>query len=369
MNKSTDFLTRLEEYLIDCEDEHERVQQELREIDLLIRQSTAEVERLSQRNTQIRNNVASMEADLENYSREEIRAIYNAERDSQLRLFMMRSQVEQLQNKQRTLEKYVQTLQHFLNLVQGLPDQANLALPSPEPVARKSGWDSLSAIVFEAQEDERLALVNQVHNGPAQALSNLVLRAEICERLFSTDPEQARQELVNLKSVTNSTLQKVRDFIFELRPMMLDDLGLAPTLRRYLQNWEKKHPIGVHFQLMGQERRLPSLLEIALFRAVQELLLNVARYANASHVQVTLDLQGNTVTLVVEDNGSGFDVSKTLTTSPKQRRVGLAALRERVETLDGDISFDSAMGRGTRVTITVPIPEEERTGSAPLAVT
>jgi two-component system, NarL family, sensor histidine kinase DegS len=104
MKSTTDFLSRLETVLEGSKGELARAQQELREIDLLIRQSTAEVERLAQRNSQLRGQVAAMEANLDNYARDEIKNTYAAERESQLRLFVMRSQVEQLQNKQRLLE-------------------------------------------------------------------------------------------------------------------------------------------------------------------------------------------------------------------------------------------------------------------------
>jgi two-component system sensor histidine kinase DegS len=211
------------------------------------------------------------------------------------------------------------------------------------------------ARVIEAQEDERFNLARLLHDGPAQSLSNLILNAEIVERLFDSDSSRARQELSNLKSFSNSTFQKVRDFIFELRPMMLDDLGLSPTLRRYVASFEERNSINVHYQLIGQEQRLIPAVEITLFRAVQELLSNAVRHAHATHLQVSLDMTGDRAVLVVEDNGSGFDVNTALARSREKQTVGLAALRERVETLNGDISFDSAVGRGTRVTIAIPI--------------
>ncbi|MBA3531132.1 MAG: ATP-binding protein [Ardenticatenales bacterium] len=358
-NKNTDFLVRLQEFIEDSESEHQRVQQELREIDLLIRQSTAEVERLSQRTSQMRTKVAAMETNLDDYARSEIKSIYNADRESQLRLAMIRNQVDQLQNKQRNMEKYVQELQRFLDLTQHLPSREELAtqqssLGEPRKSGAAGGFSM--ARVIEAQEDERFNLARLLHDGPAQSLSNLILNAEIVERLFDSDSSRARQELSNLKSFSNSTFQKVRDFIFELRPMMLDDLGLSPTLRRYVASFEERNGINVHYQLIGQEQRVIPAVEITLFRAVQELLSNAVRHAHATHLQVGLDMQSEKTILVVEDNGSGFDVNAALANRNREKQsVGLAALRERVETLGGDISFDSAVGRGTRVAISIPI--------------
>lgn len=350
MQTDTDFLSRYRTYVDEFQHELERTQTELREIDLNIRQSSAEVERLSQRNAQMRSQVARMESDIDNFARNEIRSTYNAERESQLRLFMMRSQVENLQGKQRQLEKYAHELGRMLELVQLLP-----TYESDEPngvVASNNSGAPVMARIIEAQENERLTLARNMHDGPAQSLTNLVLQAEICERLFDNDATRARQELGNLRTSANSTFQKVRDFIFELRPMMLDDLGLAPTLRRYITTFEDKNRVGVHFALTGQERRLAPALEITIFRAVQELLSNAVRHAHASHIQVSLDLALDVVTTVIEDNGSGFDMNEVLTGGRKsQTAIGLAALRERIEMLNGDIAFDSSMGRGTRVTI------------------
>ncbi|HEX8684595.1 MAG TPA: histidine kinase [Ardenticatenaceae bacterium] len=362
MNNSTDFLSRVQEYIEDTDAEFQRTQQDLREIDLHIRQSTAEVEQLAQRNAQLRSRVAAMESNLESYPRAEIRSLLNAERESQLRLFMMRSQVEHLQNRQRTLEKYVEELQRFLELSQYLPSADELA-EQGAAAERRAGPSIAPTVsrIIEAQEEERQSLARNMHDGPAQSLTNLVLHAEIVERLFDSDPARAKQELGNLKSFANSTFQKVRDFIFELRPMMLDDLGLAPTLRRYLTTFEEKNRVAVHFQMTGQERRLAPTIEITLFRAVQELVNNAIRHAQATQIQVILDLQGEMATVIVEDNGTGGELSERSSHTRKLMTTGLAAIGERVEMLNGEVTFDSSVGRGTRVTIRVPVVLDSQT--------
>jgi two-component system, NarL family, sensor histidine kinase DegS len=361
MRSTTDFLSRLETVLEGSKGELARAQQELREIDLLIRQSTAEVERLAQRNSQQRAQVAAMEANLDNYARDEIKSTYTAERESQLRLFVMRSQVEQLQNKQRLLERLVEELQHYMALSKFLPSREELMEMEQAALERAATARAApsQARVIEAQEEERLALVRQMHDGPVQSLTNLILHAEICERLFDSDVGRAREELANLKRFATSTFQRVRDFIFELRPMMLDDLGLAPTLRRYLATFEEKERIGVSFQLAGQERRIPGIAEITLFRAVQELIHTAAHQAQATSVQVVLDLQEEAATVLLEHNGAAFDIAQALTSSDgRDQQDGLSLLRERVEMAGGYIAAERGVGRGTRVAITVPFTEE-----------
>src|SRR4029453_3616233 len=126
------------------------------------------------------------------------------------------------------------------------------------------------AQVIQAQEDERLRVSRQIHDGPAQTMTNLVLRAEICERLLDLDVVRAKAELSGLKSGVTPPLQAPRRFIFDLRPMILDDLGLEPTLRRYMQQFTENNKIEAGVTINGLNGRLPLQLEVAVFRIVQE---------------------------------------------------------------------------------------------------
>ncbi|MDW8327147.1 MAG: sensor histidine kinase, partial [Anaerolineales bacterium] len=191
--------------------------------------------------------------------------------------------------------------------------------------------------------------------GPAQALSNFVLQSEIAMRLFEKDPALARAELANMKAAATSTLQKIRDFIFDLRPMMLDDLGLVPTVKRYVDAFKDKSGIPTALMITGTERRLESVREVMIFRGLQELLSNVRNHAQATEVRVTLDIDDVRVRAVVEDNGKGFN-PETLADS-KQKTIGLSALKERIELLGGALEIDSQPGQGTRVVMDIPIGE------------
>jgi len=343
-------LQQLQELVRESAQEQALIQKELREIDVLIRQSASEVERLSQRNVQITNKVHQMELNLDTYPREDIRTLYQSAQEAQMRLFMMRSQVEQLRNKQRNLERYSQGLQRFVEIEQHLPAQLDI----PDESTVRDTDQQAAHLIIEAQEQERKRLARQMHDGPAQSLTNLVLQAEICERLFDNDTSQARTELASLKTAANSTFQKIRDFIFDLRPMMLDDLGLVPTLRRHIENFEKKTGIATSLRVMGTERRLSPDLEVTLFRAIQELLLNAELHANSSQIQVMLDLQDRGIIATVEDNGRGFNVAEAIAQSRAHKSLGLASVRQRVEMLNGTVRFQSSPGRGTQVRIELP---------------
>jgi two-component system sensor histidine kinase DegS len=187
-----------------------------------------------------------------------------------------------------------------------------------------------------------------------QALTNLILQAEICQRLFDIDAERARAELTNLKSAVAATFQVVKGLIMNLRPMMLDDLGLVPTLRRYADSFSDNSGVNTNLVITGKERRLESHKEVTVFRLIQELLNNAVDYGRASNIQVNLDMGESLVRVSVEDNGSGFELTDMLN-SPDADRLGLATMRERVEMLGGQIHFDSSVGRGTRIGFELPV--------------
>lgn len=343
----------LKQMLEQMRQEYERTQSEVKELDILIRQSSAEVDKISQRNAQVANRVRQMEDILDTIPRQDIKDAYSVAQEMQTRLFTMRGQMEQLQAKQQVLERHAAALRLVL-------EAAGQETPGADGEGgddSRGGGDSGSGIVriINAQESERQHLARQMHDGPAQSLTNLILQAEICERLFDTDPQRARAELVMLKDSVTQTFQKVRGFIFDLRPMMLDDLGLNPTIKRCVQDFEAKSGIKCTLSLMGKEQRLPSHTEITVFRVLQGLLANVQRHANATQVDVLLHLDPQGLLVTVEDNGSGFNVEEALARARQRKTLGLATMIEQVELLGGEITFDSAPRRGTRVQFRLPV--------------
>jgi len=336
-----------EQFLEDCAKEYEQAQRELKEIDLLIQQTTTEVERLAQRNSQVTNRLRQIEAALDTVPREDIREAYTAVLDTQQRLFTMRGQLEKLQSNQRNMGRYLDRLRGML----AFADQAEY---EPQITGGGESAQPLVVRIIEAQERERQQLSRQMHDGPAQALTNLILQAEICERLFDTDPDRARAELANLRNAVAGTFQRVKGFILNLRPMMLDDLGVVPTLRRYVDSFSDSSGVRTHLTITGKVRRLAAHQEVTIFRIVQELMNKAVEHGQASSVQINLDIGGEVVRVSVEDNGSGFELSDTLT-SPDADRLGLTTMRERVEMLEGQIHFDSGLGRGTKVSFELPV--------------
>lgn len=215
----------------------------------------------------------------------------------------------------------------------------------------------LGLSVIRAQEEERRRVAREIHDGPAQLLANVVLRIDVCQKLYQSDPERLREELGQLKDLVRLSLQDVRKVIFDLRPMALDDLGLVPALRAYLKDFQAKTSVETEFDVFGQERRFAGAFEVALFRLVQESLNNVAKHARAARVWVKIDLRGGReIRLVIRDDGVGFQPGAQ-PERDAQGRVGLLGMRERTELLGGQMELESAPGQGTRLSFVFPLAD------------
>ena len=333
--------------------EHETIKKELNEIEILIKQSSAEVEKLAQRNAQLTNKVRTMEANIDTVPRPDIKEIYTAAQEAQMRLFMMRGQVEQLQSRQENLQRFAESLGRVLSVSDSL--LAGVAGSEGGAAAGHVDIDAGIIKIIDAQESERQHLSNQLHDGPAQSLTNLILQAEICERLFDSDPARARNELTELKHAVNNTFQKVRGFIFDLRPMMLDDLGLNPTLKKSVEDFEQKTGIACNLTISGKDHRLPPHTEVTIFRIFQQSLNNVRDHAQASHIQLSMDVGNDKVSSAIEDDGIGFDVSEAMAASQQRKTIGLSTMKERIEMLGGELKVDSSPGKGTRIDFWLPV--------------
>ncbi len=337
--------------------EIEGYKREIREKTLMLEQSQMEMRKLAQRNASITAQLQQIKDHLDSLSKAEIKLAYESALETQQRLFIMRGQLEKLQSDQAHLQRYVDSIEGVFNLAENMMS-----------LAGGSKGTAMTArtveMLVQAQEAERLRLSRQMHDGPAQSLSNFILQTDIAMRLFDMDIAEAREELVQLKHSATTSFQQVRDFIFELRPMMLDDLGLIPTLKRYVDWFKEQSHLEIRFTFSGSDRRLEPYQEVMIFRAIQELLNNVTHHSEASEVKINLDVGDNTAKAMVEDNGKGFEISQL----SEQKGMGLRVIRERVESLGGTLDIDSISNHGVRVNFQIPAEISQKTPAATLGI-
>jgi signal transduction histidine kinase len=220
----------------------------------------------------------------------------------------------------------------------------------------------LSRRLLEAQENERRAIARELHDEFGQALQALKINLQTAQRL----PADSGQRLADSIDIVNRTLQQVRNLSLDLRPSLLDDLGVVAALEWYLERHAQRTGITAHFEADPPELRLEPTLETVCFRVVQEALTNVARYAQARNVWVELLQHGAHIDLVVRDDGVGFDAPAARARAAGGTSFGLLGMQERVELVGGRLDIISSLGQGTEIHARFPAPAP-RDESAPSA--
>jgi two-component system sensor histidine kinase DegS len=226
-----------------------------------------------------------------------------------------------------------------------------------DPAAGDDPWALvMRAQLIQGQEVERSRLAREIHDGPAQVLTNTLLRLQLCEQLVAQRPAEAQTELARLRSAVREGLRDVRRFIFNLRPASLSEVGLVVTLRRLVQDYQEQGGFQIRAELPEQVS-LSQEQEMAVFRVVQEALHNIHKHAGASHVEIAFTRRSEGVwEITIVDDGRGFDVAAAET------RVGsgLVSMRERAAIVSGALEVTSRPGYGAKLTLTVPGTEPPR---------
>lgn len=213
------------------------------------------------------------------------------------------------------------------------------------------GYEARTGLIkklINAQEEERKRIARELHDETSQSLTSLMIGLKTLEH--SQEPAEIKQKVAELRQLTNKTLEEIHDLSLALRPSVLDDLGLVPAINRYLQDCKRNFNMDIDFHAQGMEGvRLPSEVEISIYRVVQEALTNVAKHAKATSVSVILERQGEAVTAIVEDNGVGFDLDSIWKSPVKEKRLGLHGMQERVQLTGGHLTIESSPEIGTTI--------------------
>jgi two-component system sensor histidine kinase UhpB len=247
-----------------------------------------------------------------------------------------------------------------LRLLQSLANQAAIALDNARLFEQvQVGRDRMRRLarqMVSAQEEERRYISQELHDELGQALTGIAFDlAAIEEELGPELAPAIKNRLAAARSLADQVDESVSEIALDLRPYMLDDLGLLPTLRWYTNRYTKRLEIEVEMEAIGLEERLPPQVETALYRAVQEALTNVAKHAQANGVRIRLERKEAAVVAFIEDDGQGFDVEKIAGPRAPERGAGLLGMQERVTILGGSFHIQSHPGQGTRLTIEIPI--------------
>jgi signal transduction histidine kinase len=220
--------------------------------------------------------------------------------------------------------------------------------------------DELLESSISAQEEERKRIARELHDETSQALTTLAIGLETISKSPPADVHQLKNALKKNQALIGRILEDVHRLILDLRPSVLDDLGLIPALEWYAENRLQPGGVGVHIETSGDERRLPSHIEVTLFRIAQEAISNIAQHAQAEFVNISLDFEPQAIQLSVDDDGVGFDSQAMLNHRYGDKRgLGLLGMIERAEALGGKLTIRSQPGAGTRINIVIPLSENK----------
>ena len=294
-----------------------------------------------------------------NYTEEQVREAYETANDFQVKLSVSKTQEKQLRDKRDDLERRLKGLLETIERADHIVNQVNVVLNYLTSDLKHVGLaleqakqkQDFGIRIISAQEEERKRLSREIHDGPAQMMANVLMRTDLIERTYREKGiEQAIAEIADLKKTVRNALSEVRRIIYDLRPMALDDLGIVPTLKKYLSTVTEYNPdVSIHFQSRSTEMRISSNYEVAIFRLVQECVTNAMKHGKSKDIWVKLEWLKSAVNVVVKDNGVGFDPRIV-----KDQSFGIIGMRERIDLLHGSMSIQSEVNRGTTILFKIP---------------
>jgi len=224
----------------------------------------------------------------------------------------------------------------------------------------------LSSQLLTAQEKERRRVSRELHEELGQTLAFLKLRLRFIEKNLQKDQRDLREECENNLRYIDQVIENVRRLSSDLSPSILEDLGLSAALLRLINNLSKdSYKIKTSLQLMDIDHLFSQEAQIIIYRIFQEALTNIGKHAQATHLSIVISEQNGNVSFIVEDNGKGFDVKKAMMEENAEKGLGLTTMDERARMLGGFLEIWSEEGKGTRITLTIPVEKKGRPAPGP----
>ena len=367
-----------------AKDEVAQSRKVLEDLKFQARQTIERVDALAVQEQQAKQELVTVSSNFSDYSEERIKERYDAVKEVQVALAVerdkeksLREQRDKLELRLRRLMLMLQQAEHLAlaigSVLSYLSTQVSGVLWKMEAVQKDK---LVGARIIKAVEEERYRMSRELHDGPAQDLANLIFQTSICEKLVDYDPEEAKKNLQVMRQEVRDCLSAVRQVIFDMRPMALDDIGLAAALQQLVSKLEARGVVAADFQLDGKPVQLSKYVEIAAFR-----IANVAHHAGTKMARVRVLYTKTALSILVEDNGKGFDPEAPVPAEepigredgateaaaegeapqmlPEMSHFGLVNMQERAKIIGAEFSVTSKPGKGTRVHLRIPYQKED----------
>lgn len=344
------------------------IEYELKQIREKVNITIEEVDRLEIEEKKSRIALANVSKNFHVYGEEDIKRAYEKSNDLRVLLTLRREEERTLIEKRGELEIRLRETIKVLDKAEEVSTQIDVAtqylkgnvdniLSTVDDLSKKQ---YLGIKIIEAQEEERQRLARDIHDGPAQSMASILVKAQLSEKLLDHDKGRTKKELGSLQEITRNNLEDIRKIIYDLRPMALDDLGLVPTLERYIYTFMEDSNILVELKVLGDVTNIESAIEVAIFRIIQEALNNIKKHSHAKKVKILFEKAPIKLNVMIFDDGVGFDIKKRTTERDiRSGGFGLMSMKERAELLNGDFKVKSSPGTGTKLYLSIPLNEEE----------
>lgn len=325
-----------------------------------------EVDELEKQDKACRLRLVEVSKNFNKYVEKDIKEAYEMASEVRIKFFTKMNEEKLLRERRDNLEISLRNIMINIESGEKIINQISIAMSYLEGniLSALEGADKNSEMfigikILEAQENERKRIARDIHDGPAQHMANVVMKVDICNMVIQKDMEEGLKELADLKESVKVALREVRSIIFDLRPMALDDLGLSETIQQNVKAITQEYDIDIKLKLKPVHMEIEPIIQIAVYRIIQEIFNNIVKHSKARHVEVKLDFGLKYLILIITDDGIGFDVEETLKrVKTMGASYGLIGIYDRVNQLQGEIQIKSDVGKGTNYTVKLPINRE-----------
>jgi two-component system sensor histidine kinase DegS len=354
-------------YIVDnIRNEQEDLKKQIGQIRNDISKVIEEVDNLERQDKAMRKRLAEVSSNFSKFTEKDIKEAYEKASDVRVKFFTKKNEEKALRERRDNLEIALKKTMENVEGAEKVVNQISIAMGYLEGdiLSALEGADKNSEMflgikILEAQENERKRIARDIHDGPAQHMANIVMKVDITKMLIKRDIEEGLKELEELKESVKIALKEVRGIIFDLRPMSLDDLGLNQTIQQTISTISQESDIDINLKLKPIQEEIEPIIQVAVYRIIQEIFNNIKKHSKAKHAEIKLDFGTKYLILIITDDGVGFNVEETLKrVRTKGTSYGLIGIFDRVNQLQGEIDIKSSVGVGTTYTVKLPINRE-----------
>lgn len=349
----------------------ENIHRELKEVEQKIREYReriilldADIESLRKEELKKREVLYEVSKDFSEYGEEDIKIAYEEANEIHIKSVVRKEEKRSIEKEIELLMEEVSAkeklIEHAERLMLRIKSVIDFLVTDLTYVGNKltslEEQTQIGIRIIKAQEEERRRIARDIHDGPAQGIASLIIKGDIVEKLLRKYPQEAESELRLMKEHLSEVLREIRLIMYDLRPTMIDDLGLIAAISSMANTMSEEHEVAITVKDMSTYRVKSSAVALVVYRIIQESLNNAVKHSEAKSIFVSIDIQRDVIEGSIVDDGCGFDMS--MMEKGKLDSFGLSSMKERAHIIRGKLKIESKKGTGTKIFFSVPNEED-----------